>query len=145
MSDGSAKITRLWGDAEHEFRLAIGQLRELQDKTNSGPPTIFQRLLMKTWFVDDIRETIRLGLIGGGMKPLDALALVINYVDNRPLMENVDAAIEILGAALVGVPDDQPSLGKESPENNTQAESSSSPSLSDLERSLGLHLNPLTA
>lgn len=116
-----------FGDGEHTFRLAIGQLRELQDKTGVGPATLLDRITTRSWRVDDIRETIRLGLIGGGMDPLDALGLVRRYVDERPIAENVDPAFRVLMAALVGPEDDKPGNG--AAENQTpETPSSGSPS-----------------
>jgi hypothetical protein len=111
MADGSGSLSFDWADGHHAFRLAIAQLRELQDKTGVGPAALFDRLASRQWKVDDLRETIRLGLIGGGMDPFDALVLVKRYVDDRPLMENVLPAWRILSAALMGPEDDQP--GKE--------------------------------
>ena len=105
--DGSARTTLQWADGEHSFRLAIGQLRELQDKCSAGPMEILGRLGTGTWRVDDIRETIRLGLIGGGKTPTDAHILTMRYVDERPLVENVAVAQGILLVALIGNPDDK--------------------------------------
>ncbi len=98
----SARITLPWADGSHSFRLAIGHLRELQDKCNAGPAEVLARLTSGSWRVDDIRETLRLGLIGGGATPMDALVLVARYVDDRPLMENVFPAQAVLLAAVVG-------------------------------------------
>ncbi|MFC7399591.1 gene transfer agent family protein [Chelatococcus sp. GCM10030263] len=103
-SDGS--ITFPWADGEYRFRLAIGQLRELQDKCSAGPAEIVQRLSIGSWRVDDVRETLRLGLIGGGLKPGDALILIKRYVDERPWLENITPAHVVLMAALVGDPDE---------------------------------------
>lgn len=102
----SAEVSLAWADGEHRFRLAIGQLRELQEKCDAGPAWILYRLQSRQWRVDDIRETLRLGLIGGGMSPMDALGLVARYVDERPLQENVAPAMAVLMAALVGVPEE---------------------------------------
>lgn len=133
-ADGS--ITQLWADGEYRFRLPIGQLRELQNKTEVGPPELFYRLGSSTWRVDDVRETIRLGLIGGGLSPTAALVLVIQYVDARPLMENVSIATKIIGAALVGDPSDQP-RGKGSSEEAQASSGSASPTSMEQEPSLG--------
>lgn len=111
-SDGA--ITLLWGDGEHRFRLPIGQLRELQAKCDAGPLEILDRLHDRSWRLDDVRETIRLGLIGGGMAPVDALVRVADYVDARPLLESVVSAQVILVTALMGVPDD--TVGKQAAE-----------------------------
>lgn len=104
----AAEIELEWADGKHLFRLAIGQLRELQEKTNAGPNELFNRLGEQTWRVDDIRETIRLGLIGGGAAPERALGLTGRYVDERPLLENVPVARAILLAALIGAPEETP-------------------------------------
>lgn len=112
----SGKVRLVWGDGEHDFKLAIGHLRELQDKCKAGPPEILRRLSMNEWHVDDVRETIRLGLVGGGKTPSDAFVSVVRYVDERPLLESAQVAMAVLMAALVGVPDDP--VGKDQPEKD---------------------------
>lgn len=99
-------ILRKWADGEYPFRLAIGQLRSLQDKTGVGPMALVRRLLDGSWMVDDVRETIRFGLIGGGMKPVDAGKMIETWVDPFPLAESAVLAQEIAVHAVVGVPDD---------------------------------------
>lgn len=99
-TDASCQLT--WGDGEYRFRLPIGQIRELQDKTGAGPNVVLKRLIDGSWHVDDVREVIRLGLIGGGIEPTRAHTLVKRYVDERPLMENVQHAQAILIVALTG-------------------------------------------
>jgi hypothetical protein len=106
-----------WGDGLHKFALPIGQLRELQDKCDAGPGRILQRLTGVDWKIDDIREVMRLGLIGGGMKPVDAHLLCVRYVDNRPLLESRLHAQAILMKALVGDPTDQ--VGKKEADQAT--------------------------
>lgn len=98
--DGSGRVTFVWGDGEHTFRLAYKQLRELQDKTGCGPEELAQRIASGKWRVDDLREVLRLGLIGGGMEPTSALTLVIRYFDGRPLLESKQPAYLILLAIL---------------------------------------------
>lgn len=105
-----------FGDGEYPFRLRMAQLIELDEKFEIGP----QRMLID-YSNDDARapwtrEIIRLGLIGGGMKPSDAFAKVKNYVDQRPLIESVMHAQVILAAAVVGLPEDEPPGKPEAPE-----------------------------
>lgn len=122
-----ASLSLIWGDGEHRFRLPIGQLRELQEKTNAGPAEVLRRLTAGTWRVDDVRETIRLGLVGGGMTPESAYVLTVRYVDERPWGQNVAPAQAILLAALVGAPDEP--VGKaDAPEAATEANMDASPS-----------------
>lgn len=106
-----ASVTFVWGDGEHRFRLALKQLQELQSKCNAGPMEIIDRLVTRRWRVEDIREIIRLGLIGGGLTPLKAHTLVERYVDNRPWAESLAPAQTILYTAMVG--DLTDSVGKD--------------------------------
>ena len=109
-----ASVTLVFGDGEHLFRLPIGQIRELQEKTRAGPAHLLARLQSGEWFVDDIRETIRLGLIGGGAAPSEAYRLTVAYVDGRPLLEAVPVALGVLIACLVGAGEEDPP-GKPAP------------------------------
>ena len=114
-----------WGDGRHKFALPIGQLRELQDKCDAGPNRILQRLSGVDWRIDDIREVMRLGLIGGGTKPTDAHLMCVRYVDNRPFMESRLHAQAILMKALVGDPDDP--VGKKPADQETTPATDVSP------------------
>ncbi|MDP9837602.1 hypothetical protein J2T09_002354 [Neorhizobium huautlense] len=105
-----ASITIPWGDGDFKFRLGWGELEELQEKTDAGPYVVLQRLHAGTWRVQDISNVIRMGLIGGGMAPDQAVKKVRYYVEQRPPMENVPHAIAVLSAGLMGAPDE--SLGK---------------------------------
>jgi hypothetical protein len=95
-------IELIWGDGAHKFALTMNGLRELQEKTGSGPLALALRLSDSTWKIDDIRETVRLGLIGGGKTPAESTDLVRKYVDARPIAENLPAATAIIGFALFG-------------------------------------------
>lgn len=109
MSDGSGKVAFVWGDGEeHAFRLGLAQLRELQSKTDCGPYALLRRIQAGDWKVDDLRQTIRLGLIGGGHEPGKAAELMKLHVDARPWLESVAPAILILMAALTGPDEDGP-------------------------------------
>ena len=110
MSRGG-EVTLDFGDGAHTFRLRLGELRELQDKTDCGPELLLMRMQAKAWRVDDVRETLRLGLIGGGMKPIEALKLINRYGggDDEPAnwMELRTLAQIILTEALVPTSDDE--------------------------------------
>lgn len=100
-----AEIVRDFGDGTYRFRLGLGQLRELEEKRSVDSPTIFFRISAGHMFVDDMREVIRLALIGGeDVTPVQALKLCQRYVDDRPLFEWQALAQDVLGAALVGPP-----------------------------------------
>lgn len=127
-----ARIELDWADGTYAFRLAWGQLAELQEKTDCGPYVVLNRLYSNQWRVEDISNVIRLGLIGGGMAPVDALRRVRAYVEDRPPLENVPAAQAILAAGLVGAPEEK--LGEV--DGEAESESTTSPTAnSDLPQS----------
>lgn len=105
MASFDARHTMVFGDGEYAFRLAIAQLLELQELTKSGPLELYDRLRGRDWRVQDIREPIRLGLIGAGMAPTDAVRLVQRYVEQRPLLESVPVAAIVVMRALA-MPED---------------------------------------
>ena len=81
--------------------------------------------------MQDISETIRLGLVGGGLEPVKATKLVRRYVEDRPPLESLMVARGILAVALMGAPDEpvgEPSAAdQESPSTTSREESSGSP------------------
>lgn len=103
-----ASVTLDFAGERRVFRLAIGQLRALQEACGAGPLQIYRRLLEGGWRIDDLRETLRLGLIGGGATDALATRLVRQTVDDfgTPPMELLPPAKAILLAALFGVPDE---------------------------------------
>ncbi|AXQ93205.1 gene transfer agent family protein [Cereibacter azotoformans] len=103
----SAEITLDWADGTYLFALKWGQLGELQEKCDAGPYVVLGRLADGSWKVGDISDTIRLGLIGGGMAPAAALKKVRAYVEDRPPFENLQHAQAILSAALLGAPEER--------------------------------------
>jgi hypothetical protein len=103
--DGSFEAQ--FADDDFVFRLAWGELIKLQEARDCGPLVILERLGNGHWRVEDIREVVRLGLIGGGLDPGKALKLVRLYVEQRPPFENLALAQRILGSSLVGVSDEE--------------------------------------
>jgi len=129
----SGKTSLEFGDRTHDFALRLAELEELQEACDAGPPVVLNRLggigqngsfaLGPSWTTKDVRETIRLGLIGGGMHVHKARALVTRYVDDRPdWFLNAKVAFAILAAALMGV-EDEPDVGEPEGEAATDANS----------------------
>lgn len=107
MENRDASVTLDWGDGTYKFRLAWGELIELQEKTDAGPSFILDKFYNGDWKVQYISEVIRLGLIGGGQTPSEALKLTRRYVESRPPFENLSTAQGILAIALLGAPEDK--------------------------------------
>lgn len=115
--DGSMRLD--WADGEQTFRLGWGELIALQEACDAGPFVVLGRLGAGSWKLNDIRETIRLALIGGGMAPEQALKLVRDYVEARPPIENVVLARAILAAGVMGAGDEEPGEAPAAPETET--------------------------
>ena len=104
--DGSVLLTFLDGE-EYEFRYGWGQIIKLQEARDCGPFLIYQRLFDQSWRVEDIREVIRFGLIGGGMDPVRAKRLILEFVETDAPLASLPLAQRVLTAALVGSDDEE--------------------------------------
>lgn len=115
-----------FADGEYRFALGLAQINELQEKCGAGVGAIYARVLQgrvagdlgvghpgyAAYRAEDLRETIRQGLVGGGegmvdgsevkVSALRANALVERYVDQMPLKEQWDLAAAILFAKIEG-------------------------------------------
>lgn len=105
------RIDVLFAGDERTFRLAIDQLLALEEKCQCGAAEILWRLQNQRWHVRDVRETIRLGLVGAGVDPKFALRLVDEHAGDGRLLDCVLTASYILMAALMGDPREK--VGKE--------------------------------
>lgn len=123
-ADGSVEL--VFAGDQRAFRLGIAELIALQDKRNSGPLEIAMRLQSGTWRVEDVIETIRIGLLGAGSEGKAARELVEANIRPPDIAVHVLTALAILLAAIQGVPDDP--VGKdEATTGAPETESSVSP------------------
>lgn len=133
MRSRHAAIDLDWADGTHTFRLGLSEIEELERRQDRGIFRIVARLApeAREAKLAEIMDVIRLGLVGGGMAPVDALAKVRRYVDERPLEENRDTAYAVALAALMrlhpGEAEDVPAGEAGAAETGTAA-STSSPS-----------------
>jgi hypothetical protein len=111
-----------FADKEYRFFLTVDGLLELQEKSGVGIGALLARVLAgrytdeqgksfgfpldAQWHVQDLLETIRLALIGGGLGPVEAKHLMSRYCyPAQPLSEAWKLAAAIIGAAVEGIPD----------------------------------------
>ena len=103
--DGTGAVSAPWAGEERRFRLAIAELREHDGIVQAKPSTVAGRLSGGLWRVGDLRATLLLGLIGGGMARNEASALVRRAIDEVPFWQlplYADTALLILAAAVSG-------------------------------------------
>ena len=125
----SCAVTQTWGDGEHRFRHVLGDLEAEARRSGAGP---YFRLFAVFAVRGGARwphHILRLGLIGGGMAPVEALALVRTYCDERPWLESKPPSVAVLMALLLGMPEDEADAsgeGAAAAENATLADGSTS-------------------
>lgn len=126
-----ASITLDWGgEPERVFRLGIGQIKKMQEKLGAGPLGIAARCQIsmaalalqshQDWITlsrldlsqiaekDHVRETLLQGLLGANMPLPDADRLIREWVDERPLGENLLTTIAVCNAHVYGVEEEKP-------------------------------------
>lgn len=121
-----ALIVHDFADGSYSFALYLGQWEELQEITGYGPLETYQKLGLLQFRARWPREIIRLGLIGGGMRPVDAKKMVERYVDTRPFSDSLALAIEIVGPSCYPVDKDADGEKKEIEANGQSSSNSAS-------------------
>lgn len=115
MSNRDASVTFDWGDGTYTFRLAWGEISKLQEACDAGPFTILDRLNNGSCKVEEIRNVILWGLVGGGKTPVEATKLVRLFVEDRPPAESRLTAYAILSAGCYGAPEEEIEKKSEAP------------------------------
>lgn len=102
-------ITKVWPGGEHAFRLGIGELRAIEQRSDAGCAVVMMRLMSSAWKIDDVIAPIRLGLVGGGMTEKEAQRLVdMVLADKASLYALAIPAADILREFIMWDGDDQP-------------------------------------
>jgi hypothetical protein len=129
-------LTRAFGKDEHPFCLKVAQWRDLEKARDAGLGVIAARLAPLVAFkqagtgvdllaavaaghlghirLDDVREPVLQGLIGGGLTSTEAGALVRCVFDEAvdkgkgPVFDWCDLAFAIVTGALIGLEDEPP-------------------------------------
>ena len=92
----------IWSGGEHPFLLRLGELRILEQKCDVGAYWVLYRLMSNQWYVNDVIETIRLGLIGGGMDHIKARDMTQSSIERSSLAECAVVAQAILSYSIHG-------------------------------------------
>ncbi|MFS0771035.1 GTA-gp10 family protein [Sphingomonas sp. 1P08PE] len=96
-----------FGDGEYLFDLKLPQLAELQEKRGCGVFALYARVLKGRYlfegetigvtgeaeaYAEDLLETIRLGLIGGGRGIVNGVEVIVSAMTAKRLVEHYGAA-----------------------------------------------------
>lgn len=102
----TGRLSRFFGDADHEFRIGIGEAEEIDEKHGCGLLEALERCSML--HVGVIATVLRVGLVGAGMKRQVAAQLVSRHLVDGYFLECSTLAAAVLDAAVRGVADDPP-------------------------------------
>jgi len=103
----TAKVNLPFGGQKRVFQLDVPRLDELQELTDLGPEAMIRHIQNGDYKTREISETLRLGLIGGGMEPNAAAIMVERYGSGPYVMDCKSLAYLILMAAISGAPESQ--------------------------------------
>lgn len=110
------EVTLEWPGGEDKFSLTWAQIRALEGLVDKGPMALLADLQGGRWRIEDLANTLRLGLIGAGVDPALARKRVASASELHPPAGFVQPAILALAAGLMGVSDadiDSASVGPE--------------------------------
>jgi hypothetical protein len=111
MGDSPVTFTHAdFAGRRRKFELRLGEVEELERlccaNSDTGVGAIMVRLASHQFKVADVRDTIRLGLVGGGLDETAAEALLRRHVDGRPLAQHMGLAMQIVEAFVNGLPNE---------------------------------------
>lgn len=113
----------VWPGGEHEFRLGIGELRAIEQRSDAGCAVVLMRLLGQAWKIDDVIGPIRLGLVGGGMAEKDAQKAVDAALEVASPYALAITSAEVIRRFIMWDGDDQSGELEAGAENQTQTRS----------------------
>jgi hypothetical protein len=100
----TAQIREFFGDGYYDFKIGVAQAEELQDLFDCGLMVLLDRVA--SLCTKEIRQTLRVGLVGGGMRKEDAYRLVETHAIEAYWLDCAATAGEAIRAALKGAPDE---------------------------------------
>lgn len=107
---GAEEVT--WPGGEHSFRLGIGELRAIEQRSDAGCAVVMMRLLSSQFKIDDVIQPIRIGLIGGGMDERAAQRVIDSALDMASPYALAVTAADIMRRFIMWEMDDQPGEAK---------------------------------
>jgi hypothetical protein len=121
----STAVYRAFGGEQRRFELRLGEIKHLEQQTGCGIGDIYRRLLALAFKIEDVRQVVKFGLIGGGVPEIDAEAMVRAGVDGFPISEPYELAKDIMIACFIGA-----APGKAKGPSDQDAPATSAPSTS---------------
>ncbi|MBB3944761.1 hypothetical protein GGQ73_000686 [Rhizobium skierniewicense] len=101
------EVTLPFGDGEYTFNLTWELACSWErDNGRSLFSTFNQMVQARAAMLIDIRSILHLGLVGGGMTPIEATSKVKTWVENRPIAESMPTVLTVVESFLFGTDKD---------------------------------------
>lgn len=103
MSNSISEVILPFGDGEYKFELEWKSVTTWERQHDRSMMATFRHMVeSRSASLEDTRTFLHMGLVGGGMTPVNATGLVSRFVERRPLGESFPIALAVLEAFLFG-------------------------------------------
>lgn len=109
-------IVRDYAGAERKFRLRVADVLDLEEATKRPISELYGAIIGQKFRIEDIRQTVIRGLVGGGCPAEEAKRLVSERMDALPLIEHVIIAQSLMVATMTGI--EPPEVGEKKAETD---------------------------
>lgn len=89
------------------FMFLTGDFIDVEESTGAAIGTLYKRIATHDYYVSDVVNILVRGLVGGGMSPDKARALVRRQIDHKPLETIYAIASDVFLEALTGLPQNE--------------------------------------
>lgn len=96
-------IVRDYAGAERKFRLRVADILDLEEATKRPISELYGAIIGQKFRIEDIRQTVVRGLVGGGSPVDEAKRLVSERIDALPLIEHVIIAQSLMVITMTGI------------------------------------------
>lgn len=96
-------IVRDYAGAERKFRLRVADILDLEEATKRPISELYGAIIGQKFRIEDIRQTVIRGLVGGGCPVDEAKRLVSERIDALPLIEHVIIAQSLMVTTMTGI------------------------------------------
>lgn len=98
----SEPLRQFFGDVEHAFRLDPAMILELERVVGAGIGGLSRRFFAGDFRFAELTEVLRLALIGGGIDPQEAKALVDAYAGRMSVTALYAVALPVIETVMFG-------------------------------------------
>lgn len=89
-------ISKFFGAAQRDFHFGIEEALLWERERRKSLYQAFKELSSGTFYMKDVQEILRIGLIGGGLDEVEAFTLVEGYLGHMKFEKAVELALAVI-------------------------------------------------